>query len=37
MMVDDDRLPLKEGEVPEYKSVRLEHLVVIRLQAVSQN
>lgn len=25
-MVDDDRLPLKEGEVPEYKSVRFRTL-----------
>ena len=26
IMVDDDRLPLKEGEVPEYKSVRFRTL-----------
>lgn len=26
IMVDDDRLPLKEGEKPEYKSVRFRTL-----------
>lgn len=26
IMVDDDRFPLKEGEVPEYKSVRFRTL-----------
>ena len=30
IMVDDDRMPLKEGEVPMQKKVRLGHWVVIR-------